>query len=83
MDCAALPRGALEDLAERADEARVGVRDGEPSGDLAQSSSMSAPRLDAMTLTWSLEGLDTPIFSATLCTLRVLVPVSYISATAG
>ena len=28
-----------------------------------------------MALAWSLESLDTPIFSATLCTLRVLVPV--------
>ena len=26
-----------------------------------------------MALTWSFESLETPIFSATLCTLRVLV----------
>ena len=37
----------------------------------------------AMALTLSLESLDTPIFSATRCTLRVLVPVAYISATAA
>lgn len=36
-----------------------------------------------MALTWSFESLETPIFSATLCTLRVLVPVAYISATAA
>lgn len=30
VDRAALPRGALEDLAERPDEPRVGVRDDEP-----------------------------------------------------
>lgn len=30
-------------------------------------------RLEAMALTWSFESLETPIFSATLCTLRVLV----------
>ena len=29
-----------------------------------------------MALTWSFESLETPIFSATLCTLRVLVPVA-------
>lgn len=40
-------------------------------------------RLEAMALTWSFESLETPIFSATLCTLRVLVPVAYISATAA
>ena len=44
---------------------------------------MSASRLEAMALTWSFESLETPIFSATLCTLRVLVPVAYISATAA
>lgn len=36
-----------------------------------------------MALTRSFESLDTPIFSATRCTLRVLVPVAYISATAA
>lgn len=35
-----------------------------------------------MALTWSFESLETPIYSATRCTLRVLVPVAYISATA-
>lgn len=40
-------------------------------------------RLEAMALTWSFESLPTPIFSATLRTLRVLVPVAYISATAA
>lgn len=44
---------------------------------------MSASRLEAMALTWSFESLETPIFSATLCALRVLVPVAYISATAA
>lgn len=29
-----------------------------------------------MALTWSFESLETPIFSATLCTLRVLVLAS-------
>ena len=36
-----------------------------------------------MALTWSFDSLDTPILSATLWTLRVLVPVAYISATAA
>ena len=31
VDRAALPRGALEDLADRPDESRVGVRDDEPT----------------------------------------------------
>lgn len=44
---------------------------------------MSASRLEAIALTWSFESLETPIFSATLRTLRVLVPVAYISATAA
>lgn len=30
-----------------------------------------------------MESLDTPIFSATLCALRVLAPPAYISTTAG
>lgn len=34
-------------------------------------------------LTWSFESLETPIFSATPCTLRAQVPVAYISATAA
>ena len=34
-----------------------------------------------MALTWSFESLATPIFSATLATFLVLVPVAYISAT--
>lgn len=44
---------------------------------------MSASRLEAVALTWSSESLETLIFSTTLCTLRVLVPVAYISATAA
>lgn len=39
VDCAALPRGALEDLAERADEARVGV---EPHAANAGGASLAA-----------------------------------------
>lgn len=34
-----------------------------------------------MAPTWFFDNLDTPIFSAMRCTLRVLVPVVYISAT--
>ena len=44
---------------------------------------MSASKLEAMALTWSFESLETPIFSAALCTLRALAPVAYISATAA
>lgn len=40
---------------------------------------MSTFRLEAIALTWSMESLDTPIFSATLCALRVLAPAAYIS----
>ena len=36
-----------------------------------------------MAPTWSFESLETPIFSATLCTLRVLVPAACISAAAA
>ncbi len=39
---------------------------------------MSTFRLEAIALTWSMESLDTPIFSATLCALRVLAPAAYI-----
>lgn len=44
---------------------------------------MYASKLRAMALTWSFESLETPTFSATICTLRVLGPVAYISATAA
>ena len=143
-DGAALPCGAPEDLVERADEDRVGVRDDElhavnaavadlpvkgqpravglgvtvstpntrlqpsasqsmavttaveatrppqrhltqgadePSRSLAKSSSLSASRLDVMAFTWPFKSLETPIFSATLCNLRVPVSVAYISST--
>ena len=52
---------------------------------LAQSSQSTRLGLHSsiIALTWSLESLDTPIFSATRCTLRVLVPVAYISTTAA
>ena len=40
-------------------------------------------RSRAMVLTWSFESLDTPILSVALWTLCVLVPVTYISATAA
>ena len=36
-----------------------------------------------MALVWSFESLDTPIFSATRRTLRVLAPVAHVSATAA
>ena len=36
-----------------------------------------------MALTLSFDNLDTPIFPAMRCTLRVLVPVAYISAPAA
>ena len=36
-----------------------------------------------MALTWSLESLSTPSFSAIFWTFLVLVPVAYISATAA
>ena len=44
---------------------------------------MSTFRLEAIALTWSMESLDTPIFSATLCALRVLAPAAYISTMAA
>ena len=36
-----------------------------------------------MALTWSFDRRSMPIAAATLATLRVLVPVAYISATAA
>lgn len=56
---------------------------GEPPSGLAHRSSMSASKLRVMAPIWSFESLETPTFSATICTLRLLVPVAYISATAA
>ena len=47
------------------------------------SSATSASRFFAIALTWSFDNLEMPSFSATRCTLRVDVPVAYISATAA
>lgn len=47
------------------------------------SSATSASRSFAIALTWSFDSLDIPSLSAMRCTLRVEVPVAYISATAG
>ena len=44
---------------------------------------MSALRLEAIALAWSIESHETPIFSATLCASRVLSPATYISTTAA
>ena len=54
-----------------------------PERSRPRSSAASASRLDAMALTWSLDSLSMPIAAATLATLRVLVPVAYISLTAA
>lgn len=141
MDRAALPRGALEDLVERAEESRAGFRDGEPharrparadgqqegeprvlrlgvhhvdaqdappaahvAADAVTTAALDVGRVEPDVGHWgaverpcaelldvgfqarrdgahlSLGSLETPIFSATLCTLRV--PVACISAAA-
>ena len=58
-----------------------GVREG-PRG-LATSSSTSESRCSHMAPAWSLESLSMPVAAATLCTLRVLVPVAHVSLTAA
>ena len=54
-----------------------------PDRSRPRSSSASASRLDAMALTCSFDRRSMPIAAATLATLRVLVPVAYISLTAA
>lgn len=56
---------------------------GEPSSGLPHSSSMSASKPETMTLTGSLESLETAVYSATHCILQMLAPVAYISAMAA
>ena len=44
---------------------------------------MSASLPEAMTLTGSLESLETPVYSATHCILQMLAPVAYIAVMAA
>ena len=60
---------------------RYGMR--RPDRSRPKSSSLSASRPDTMALTWSFDSLSMPIAAAALATLRVLVPVAYISLTAA